>query len=137
MASNIELFDRLVGNIFADLYESFPIPRKLSEQDYSMHYGDDGFEEFFKATLRWLSSAGFIDLNTGYNHLGPYSATLTNKALEALKIVPDSLASQESLGERLTKATRDGFFDQARSLTGQVLGFGARLGYSAIQAQLT
>lgn len=147
MATNIEKFDRLAGKIFADLYESFPIPHQMTQTDYIStvvdpdgtadweEVGEDALDavEFYFATHRWLEKAGFIEVVTATLD-GTSEVVLTNKALEALKMVPGSLAGKESLGERLTQASRDGVVDQVRSLTSQVLGAGLRLGVSTAQS---
>ncbi|UZT80663.1 hypothetical protein OF113_11650 [Ectopseudomonas chengduensis] len=149
MSSNIEKFDRLAGRIFADLYESFPIPLPMFPTDYlsvvleGQEYeseadsGPDSVEayEFFEATYSWLEKAGFIDIQSKALD-GTIEAVLTNKALEALKVMPESLSKKESLGDRLAQATRDGVTDQIRSLTGQVLGAGLRFGMSAMQGAI-
>lgn len=147
MSSNIEKFDRLAGKIFADLYESFPIPLAMFPTDYisvvlegaiyesAEDSGPDAVDAFgfFVATYEWLEKAGFIDVQTRMLD-GTIEAVLTNKALEALKVLPESLSSKDSLGDRLARATRDGVTDQVRSLTGQVLGAGLRFGMNAWQS---
>lgn len=148
MSTNIECFDVLTGRIFADLYDSFPIPLEIEQDSYCAllvkrvkpeSEGDDvvgeyfdsiaDAQEFVDATFQWLNNAGYID----YEALSFDAATavLTAKGLESLKLVPDVLTGK-SLGDSLVEAVNEGLMDQLKSLTGQAIGAGVKLGIGLI-----
>ena len=133
-SSNIEKFDELVGRIFAELYQQFPLPIRLDPANYCDQAVTEcphtyapvptADSKFFSATVVWLHSTGYLT----YGHKDPENVTgffdcvLTAKGLEVLKATPDSLSA--SLGERLTTAATSGAKEIVRSLTNQILGVG-------------
>lgn len=138
MATNIQKFDHLAGKIFADLYESFPVPRTIWLGDYistvfevsppeDENMGEEALSavEFYQHTMEWLEKAGFIEV-LFKNHSGEALVVLTAKGLESLRLVPDSLKG--NLGEQLTEAAKAGVLDQIRELTGKVIGAGVSMG---------
>ena len=144
MATNIQKFDHLASKIFADLYESFPVPRIIWLGDYistvfevsppdDENMGEEAISavDFYQHTMDWLEKAGFIEV-LDRNHVGETQVGLTARGLEALKLVPDSLKGEKSLGEQLTEAAKAGVLDQIRELTGKVIGAGVSMGASYI-----
>lgn len=130
--SNIERFDEIVGEAFALLYESFPVPRPLlpaafvGEGNVIDPGGFTGAEltkeaEFCMATLHWLVDTGYITARDVTPH-GLGRTVLTAKGLETLKAVPDSL--QGPLGARLVEAAKTEGRELIRSLAGQALSMG-------------
>ncbi|PIA66331.1 hypothetical protein CDR19_25370 [Ectopseudomonas toyotomiensis] len=140
MATNIQKFDHLAGKIFADLYESFPVPRGIMLTDYistvfevsppseDANMGVEAIAalDFYQHTMDWLEKAGFIEV-LSRNLMGEIEVVLTVRGLESLKLVPDSLTGT-SLGEQLTEAAKAGVLDQIRELTGKVIGAGVSMG---------
>lgn len=134
--SNIEKFDDIASRIFAELYQSFPIPRNLRTDDYLDNetrwdetYKQDVFVdsgEFFEATVNWLMAAGYF---TGsFNHYSRVEdAVLTSKGLEVLRATPASLKGGPSIGEQLAGAAKAGGAETMRGLLSEALGIGARL----------
>lgn len=111
--SNIDRFNELAARILADLYRAFPLPRNLTCADYNitpvLNEQDqlDDASQFFMATVRWLSASGYLR----YDHENcvlVWDAVLTPKGLEALCTVPEALAGQPPLGERLNTAAIEG-----------------------------
>ena len=107
--SNIDYFNRVVGITFGILYESFPLPVDIN---FSSTYTDIIFDnnndaiykrQIVEATLDWLQYSGYIVFTKQQNkHLGIEKAFLTEKALEALHKIPDSIDSdKKTLGEKL------------------------------------
>lgn len=143
MPNNIECFDLLTGRIFADLYDHFPIPHDLTNDEFvyfllgkdpdypieQMFDDQNAALEFFSATTQWLIDAGYISCEVRFSE-GP-RAVLTAKGLEALKSVPTSL-SGETLGAQLVEAARTGTVDQLKALAGDAIGMGVRLGVNWI-----
>lgn len=139
MKQNIQKFDELVGRIFSELYESFPVPKSIKADvwdDYMADLNEGGLgaqfqteSDFFNSTVEWLMHAGFIrykEINFGGRANG---CVLTAKGLEILKAIPKSL--EPSLGEKLIEASKSGVVEQVRSLTGQALSYGVSLALSA------
>lgn len=143
MPNNIECFDLLTGRIFAALYDEFPLPHQLTNDEFTyfllgkdpdypiepMFDSQRAALEFFTATTQWLISAGYISCQVRFSE-GP-RAVLTAKGLEALKSVPSSL-SGETLGTQLVEAAKAGTVDQLKALAGDAIGMGVRLGVNWI-----
>lgn len=134
--SNIEKFDDITGKIFAELYQSFPVPQTLMTEDfvgsvlrYNEKYGtelptDDA--EFFFATATWLMHAGYI---TGTPRPPSYvtEAVLSAKGLEVLKAVPKSVTSKSSIGEQLAVSAKEGGKEAARGLVSEAFSIGVKI----------
>ena len=70
--SNIDRFDQLAGKVLAGLYESFPMTLSLTTEQFSSVIAIDSIEtpegeqqifeseEFFCASITWLSKSGYI-----------------------------------------------------------------------------
>lgn len=132
---NIDRFDEIAGQVFADLYNSFPMTKPLGLVNYidgDTALDPNGFTgaelnedaEFVKATITWLINAGFI--SSGGFH-GEYftDVILTPKGLECLKLMPGSLTS--TAGNQLTEAAKAGSKETLKMLTNQVLAVGVKM----------
>ncbi len=120
MSSNIEKFDLLVAKLLAELYEQFPVAKGIAASVYgidveNIFLADGKVDEkilreldFFCCTVRWLKQAGYIDYTTEYDSGSFSGAVLTAKALEILKITPESLRSPQPLGDYLIANVRSG-----------------------------
>ncbi|TWI46313.1 hypothetical protein IQ22_04503 [Pseudomonas duriflava] len=136
MASNIEQFDDLVGRIFGELYESFPLTRHIFCSELQKHIAASNLSEvddydpcsdesrFFMASIKWLGNAGFIEHGL-ISQGSALDCVLTAKGLEALKATPTCL--EGSLGDRLLKAAEAGHISELRELTGKALSYGVSL----------
>lgn len=110
---NIKAFNLVTGKLFADLYQSFPAPTEVDfialvvdmipNEDFESAWENPSFAE---ATVRWLDQAGYIWLKKAPTMHGKPTAVLSPKGLEALKAVPESIDSKESLGERIITFTK-------------------------------
>lgn len=134
--SNIEQFDDITGKIFAELYQSFPMPKTLMAEsvvESATYYHEKSQmdlptkeAEFFIATADWLMQAGYLTCITC-----PYTridkAVLTAKGLEVLKAVPVSVSSKSTIGEALTTTAQEGGKEVARGLVAEALGLGVKL----------
>ena len=142
---NIELFNQLVGLIFTDLYEHFPIPiGTLDALRYAEAFGievkvhngeryidndvipesDTKLYKLFQATKAWLYDEGFITGDNS-NARDLRWAVLTSKALLALNMMPTSL--ERSLGEGLKEALKEAGTEAGKAAIGEAVGriFGA------------
>ncbi|PMH28640.1 hypothetical protein BCU71_19985 [Vibrio lentus] len=134
MCTNIEKFDVLVARVLENLYSEFPKqivlnPCKL--MDYDVDSGDldelGGFidplseddSEFFSYTLSWLYESGYLigKLGGSWNS----SLTLSLQGLQLLKSVPSVVESNESLGDQLREAFKNGSKEYAANLVKEAL----------------
>ncbi|EAU6186042.1 hypothetical protein GQG59_001388 [Salmonella enterica] len=139
-ASNIDVFNDTVGQVFSRLYKSFPVPVFLHAKDIvgaeNVMQPDDFMGEkpspatdSFMATIQWLINEGF--LTAGGKQLSVYfDVVLTHKALNALQVSPDSL--QPSVGNRLVDATKSGSKELIRTLATEALSISLAAGAKAI-----
>ena len=106
----MEKFDTLVALVFGQLFSEFPEPVRLSPDSFLFDVlkGDDeegafNFTEYFWHTVDWLVAESYIRITQNYSTFGgtSYEVVLSEKGLQALRKVPDSLQGNESLGERL------------------------------------
>lgn len=147
MVSNIEKFDTTAVLALAELYTRFPVRKTLFARDFiltddgdravALSREDEAFiddsdptysdrKDFAFETLLWLVKAGYI-----HGEPKPYDrieeAVLTAKGLEVLKVTPDSLqGAQETLGEKLQKAAKDGIGAAGRALITQLVTLGVK-----------
>lgn len=135
--SNIKKFDEITGQVFAALYENFPVAKYVLIEDFL----DDGFSydehaqgdfpnengKFFLACVDWLAGAGYLRFDEKMRFSGFSGAVLTAKGLEALKATPSSLNKEASLGDQLVEATQSGTKSILGKLSGEVISVGTRI----------
>lgn len=134
--SNIERFDQLTGLVFSKLYQSFPIAIDLHVMQFAdaLVYDkpiteDDRFRggepfDFFDNTIQWLIESGYVVSRHASSYAYTFeTCTLTAKALEVLKAVPQSVGG-ESLGGRIAAAAQEGATAKLKELAGEVLSKG-------------
>jgi hypothetical protein len=113
--ANIAEFNTIVGLIFAQLYEAFPVSVDLIDRDgiaramgvvgdWSAHKLPSGrtLNEMMAYTIAWLAAQGYM-LSSGAHPAE--RVTLTDKGLAALNRVPQGLAG--TVGSELVKAKSD------------------------------
>lgn len=137
---NIERFDTHTGQIFAYLYDHFPVPvtldvRKFVENAtrWSEHLDMEVPTEradFFTATVRWLGDAGYIRSKKIIGGFLIEESVLTAKALEVLKATPDSLTGA-SIGEKMQEAASEGMLEALKGLANQALSRGVGMATTA------
>ncbi|BCG24333.1 hypothetical protein TUM18999_25240 [Pseudomonas tohonis] len=150
VAKNIERFNEITGQVFACLYESFPLPITLRPKlfgieeheggEYSPELGEtlgvepqSAEEILFKHSVTWLIQAGYITAKKpDYDRHFFAEARLTAKGLEVLNAIPKTLTKREPLGEQLAAASKGGAKELMRTITTEVLGMGVRLGLKTI-----
>ncbi|WP_230139211.1 hypothetical protein [Pseudomonas sp. Bi130] len=141
--TNIERFDEMSADILAFLYDNFPIHKSVSPEvtglsvvtcgEYDPETGQservsgqvDPETQFFYSTLEWLAQAGFISLKPSSG--GPRRYVLTAFGLQALKHVPKPTLGTETLGEKLSTATKSGARHVASEALNQALSIGVQL----------
>lgn len=137
--SNIEKFDEYVGRIFGILYESFPIPIKLSVEqildldDTQSVFNNPEFEHetlLVMHTIGWLAESKYIYTGKVYDTYCEY-AVLTEGALLTLKSVPDTLKEKEkSLGMKCVDAVKSGSKETIKIVANQALALAIKMAIS-------
>lgn len=141
--TNIDRFNIVVGLIFGQLYNAFPLQVELDEEAVARGLGvavkdespadwpstatrilnfdnlPDGtpVRPFLYAATRWLTDEGFIRSS------GPYSTegmVLTTKALAVLNAQPDALESK--LGSKLADAAGNVATEAGRAAVAETVG---------------
>lgn len=147
--NNIEAFNALVGVLFAEMYEAFPMWVTLDRDDvaeklfdildessgqFAALYprGADSFEvvptvhanRFLKNTLHFLCHEGYLMEKGGRDEY-----KLTTKSLVALGAFPDALKKHETLGGQLIGAVKDGAVQGSKAAVADIVGrfFGGAL----------
>lgn len=124
--TNIELFNGIVGKIFAILYEKFPVETSITYIDlidelidnkvYERTLGDG---EFVDATVNWLIKAGYV-----YERGG--DIVLSAKGLEVLRAMPESVDPEIPLGEKIIEYSKGMFNEGLNHSVKVALGLGAK-----------
>ncbi|PLX37100.1 MAG: hypothetical protein C0606_11360 [Hyphomicrobiales bacterium] len=149
MPRNIDLFNEVVGLIFAQLYESFPVVTEIDRRmigeglglkllhdtpgplgTKSIKFADpiDGmkFDDFLRSAASWLVSEGFVRSLHGdcLSHI-----VLTSKALAALNMMPE-VVEAKTPGTSLTELANDVATDTRRAaitkIVGEVIGYAVK-----------
>lgn len=141
--TNIERFDEMSADILAFLYDNFPIHKSVSPEivglrvikysEYDTTTGQreiisgevDPETQFFYSTLEWLVESGFTSIKPSSNSKRKY--VLTAYGLQALKHAPKPSLGAETLGEKLSAATKAGTKTVASEILNQALSIGAQL----------
>lgn len=131
---NIETFDMMVGYVFSELYESFPVCLEIKVNPFlkkiEMH--SEKNELILSETLFWLRDSGFINFSnpiekniSKMNGTIPYPifscVVLSAKGLEILKKVPKSVNGEGGIGEEIVDAVKIGAKDSISQLVGTAL----------------
>lgn len=126
---NTELFNLLVGRIFAELYRSFPVPIDLEPAAFLEDLGeeietalDQKPKQFFSSTVYWLRRQDYIE------HQSPTSTSiarvvLTEKGLQALSAVPASVAGEatQTIGDALAGAAKTAAGDAGKTFISRMV----------------
>ena len=96
----MEKFDILVALVFSQLFSEFPEPVRLSSDPFlddvinkDDEEGSFNFKEYFWHTIDWLVAEGYVRITLECSSMSgkSYEVVLTQKGLQALRKVPDSL----------------------------------------------
>jgi hypothetical protein len=131
--SNIELFNLITGDLFAQLYESFPEPTKIDFDtlgikfiEPSDYHGALSVSQFSEATVRWLADAEYIWLDPPATLDGKHTARLSPKGLEILRAIPDSLEEKIPLGEKIVEFSKKTIATSLSDTVKLALGLGVK-----------
>lgn len=137
----IDHFNTMVGLIFAQLYDNFPLPIYLDEAaiadamdvpkqevDVGMlrkqyNFGQlssgDNFYPVLSGARIWLRDEGFIRAR---GELASIDLVLTSKALTVMNATPIGLSSSESLGSQLSSAAKGADKSAGNAAIGDLVG---------------
>lgn len=113
--TNIELFNGVAGELFALLYQKFPLyvdvdfnalgNELVDKDDFETAYN---MSEFAEATVRWLAATGYIYLKDPQEFGGSFNAVLSPKGFEVLKAMPEAIDKGKTLGEKIVELAKSG-----------------------------
>lgn len=140
-AKRIDHFNTMVGLIFAQLYEQFPLESEIdqgaladamgvSKEDANVFHdrpiynfgklpSGDQFYSLMVYSLKWLREEEFIRAK-GEN--ADRHVVLTSKALVAMNAVPPGLKHQDSLGSQLVGAAKGAGRNASNAAIGDIVG---------------
>jgi len=133
---NIELFNGVVGKLFAVLYAQFPHYAEIDFDTLALDLIDkDDFDGAFdiglftESAVRWLADAGYIWLRVPecIGRESKHTATLSPKGLEVLKQVPQSLDPTKTLGEKIIDLSKGKINDALTEAVGLAISQGFKL----------
>lgn len=134
--SNIDLFNGITGKLFAELYQNFPQQTEIKPLSFLEDFIDkNDFEGSFKlevmvnATLIWLDKAGYIWLKKPEYYGESYSAILSHKGLESLKLVPNSVEPQKTIGDKIIEFSKNRFSDGLNQMVTIAISEGIKFKY--------
>lgn len=143
----IDYFNKLVGLIFAQLYENFPIAQHLDEAaladamgveataspgidppvyDFGKLPNGDAFYLVLISANDWLEKEGFVRMDTMFGQSEP---VLTAKALAVMNATPSGISGGKPLGAQLSDAAKGAGRSASNAaisdLVGQAIGMAA------------
>lgn len=121
MSKNLDLFNQQTAEIFAVLWENFPVQQVISYEKLEAALPDDWFEQLnspemkslnqlrsvVDSTFMFLGENGYIQYRTD-NQMYFYDVRLTEKALMVLNKKPEALGGNETMGDKIINAVKDG-----------------------------
>ena len=121
MSKNLELFNQQTAEIFAVLWDNFPVPQVISYAKFHAALPDDYFEQLnspemkalrelrsvVEGTFTFLNENGYILHRTDHQTYF-HDVRLTEKALAVLNINPEALGGNETMGDKIISAVKDG-----------------------------
>ncbi|HGY0135686.1 TPA: hypothetical protein ACNTZA_003504 [Klebsiella pneumoniae] len=121
MSKNLDLFNQQTAEIFAALWENFPVPQVITYEKFNAALPDDYFNQLnspemkalnqlrsvVEGTFTFLGENGYIQYETDHQTYF-MDVRLTEKALAVLNKKPATLGGNETMGDKIVSAVRDG-----------------------------
>ncbi|PTA87871.1 hypothetical protein CWM66_24760 [Kosakonia sp. H7A] len=144
MSKNLELFNQQTAEIFAVLWDNFPVPQVITYGKFNAALPDDYFDKVnspemkalnqlrsvVEGTFTFLSENGYIQYETDYQTYFR-DVRLTEKALAVLNKKPEALGGNETMGDKIISAVKDGTPGIIASAVTNLLTLGVNLMTSA------
>ncbi|ELY6275311.1 hypothetical protein P2G74_10050 [Cronobacter muytjensii] len=137
MSKNLDLFNQQTAEIFAVLWENFPVPQIIKYEKFNAALPDDYFYQLnspemksldqlrsvVEGTFTFLGENGYIHYKTdNQTYFG--DVRLTEKALMVLNKKPEALGSNQTIGDKIISAVKDGTPSVIASAVTNVLTLG-------------
>lgn len=110
--TNLDHFNRITATVLSKCFERFPVPCDFSYKEfYPEECGQDvdDFDEVFYHTMLWLQHYGYIYFwKPELSATSFYHVSLTEKSLNILNKIPESLEEKVSLGQKLCSVMKSG-----------------------------
>ena len=123
---NFDIFDQIVGIIFAELCDLFPVGaifevnQVVHEVSPQGNFDEYDLKEMVESTFDFLAREGFMvergDSRQGFRE----DVCLTLKGLAAVKKKPSSLGG-ETVGSAISSAVKEGAVDKVKSLVSDLI----------------
>ncbi|MCZ3385069.1 hypothetical protein O3S68_22610 [Kosakonia sp. SOY2] len=140
MSKNLDLFNQQTAEIFAVLWENFPVPQVITYEKFNAALPDDYFDQLnspemkalsqlrcvVEGTFTFLDENGYIKYETDYQTYFR-DVRLTEKALAVLNKKPEALDGNETMGEKVINAVKDGTPSVIAGAVTNLLTFGVNL----------
>ncbi len=121
MSKNLDLFNQQTAEIFALLWDNFPVPQVITYKKFSAELTDDYFfdsnspemksidklRSVIAGTFMFLQENGYILYATDHDR-GFFDVRLTEKALSVLNKKLEALDENETMGDKIISAVKDG-----------------------------
>ncbi len=121
MSKNLELFNQQTAEIFALLWDNFPVPQTITYEKFNAALPDDYFDQInspemkalreircvIEGTFTFLNENGYILYETDHQTYFR-DVRLTEKALTVLNKKLDALGGDETMGDKIISAVKDG-----------------------------
>ena len=121
MSKNLELFNQQTAEIFAVLWDNFPVPQVITYEKFNAVLPDDYFDQLnspemkalnqlrsvVEGTFTFLSENGYIQYETDHQTYFR-DVRLTEKALAVLNKKPEALGGSETMGDKIISYCRCG-----------------------------
>ncbi|HEX4500251.1 MAG TPA: hypothetical protein VH187_03640 [Scandinavium sp.] len=121
MSKNLDLFNQQAAEIFAVLWETFPVPQTIRYKKFNAEHPEEYFynpnapemkaiddlRSVVSGTFIFLGENGYIQYSTDHQ-AGFYDVRLTEKGLAVLNKKPEVLGSNETMGDKIISAVKDG-----------------------------
>lgn len=121
MSRNLGLFNQQTAEIFAVLWDNFPVPQVITYEKFHAALPDDYFDQLnspemkilnqlrsvVEGTFTFLSESGYILYETDHQTFFR-DVRLTEKALTVLNKKLGALGGNETMGDKIISAVKDG-----------------------------
>ena len=117
MPRNFDYFNQLTGKIFAALWEKFPVPQNINFDELKLEGFDFSSEaeqvQVINSTINYLEINGFLSSNLTSHWSSDKTtfilhAQLTEKSLLALNKRIPALSKNETMGDQIIDAVKEG-----------------------------
>lgn len=140
MSKKLDLFNQQTAEIFAVLWDNFPVQQIIKYDKFDANHPADYFDQLnspamkelnklrsvVDGTFSFLSENGYIKYRTDHQ-IGFFDVRLTEKALVALRKKPELLGGGESMGDKIVDAVKDGTPGVIAGMVTNVLTLGVNL----------